>query len=135
MRSRPDLLTPIAKSYIEVVNLERKSVNLPPSEMDFQVNEKTGEIKFIIPEKEIVQDSGRRSGARKVPTNVLIKWMKKSGITTENNKVFAIQQAIFKNGIRAKRYLEKSKESANEIVNEILSIDLSELLTEKIKEV
>lgn len=130
-----DFLTPIAKSYIQVIDFERNKLKLSPSDITFTTNEKTGEIDFSIPEKVIAQDTGRRAFARRVPTSILIVWMKKYGLNIENNNVFAIQEAIFKRGTKAKKFLEKSKNVGAEIANTTLSMNFSDLLNDKIKRI
>jgi len=85
--------------------------------------------------KGIAEDKGRRAFTRKVPISNLIFWMKKEGISTENNLVYAIRESIYQNGIKAKNFLEKSKDQANETANVILSMNFSDLLTSKIKSI
>ena len=58
--------------------------------------------------------SGRRKFARKVPISALIVWIQKKGITAQsstgkpistNRLAFAIQNAIYKNGIRPRDFV------------------------------
>ena len=55
-------------------------------------------------------NSGRRPRARKVPVTALLKWMKKKNIVpqkgqTYNQVAFAIQNAIYKQGIKSRNYV------------------------------
>jgi hypothetical protein len=55
--------------------------------------------------------SGRRPFARKVPISALLKWIAQKGISSSNPRLssnrlaFAIQNAIYKNGIRGRDFL------------------------------
>jgi hypothetical protein len=56
-------------------------------------------------------NSGRRPRARKVPVEALIKWLKKKNIVpskgqTINSLAFAIQNSIYKVGIRARMFTD-----------------------------
>jgi hypothetical protein len=61
-------------------------------------------------------DSGRKKRARKVPIDVLITWMKKNDIKpsgkneTLTSVAFKIQNAIYKNGILGRDFIDPSLE-------------------------
>ena len=130
-----NFLSVIGRAYIANIDAVRKSMGMSESKIDYIENESNGTIIFSIPEKIIAEDKGRRAFAKKVPISNLIFWMKKEGISTENNLVYAIRESIYQNGIKAKNFLEKSKEQANETANVILSMNFSELLSNKIKSI
>lgn len=44
-------------------------------------------------------ESGRRKGATPVPFNVLVEWAKRKGIPSDNKTIWAIRQAIVRDGI------------------------------------
>lgn len=56
-------------------------------------------------------NTGRRAGAKKVPIQVLVEWIKQKGIATNNKKVlgiaFAIQNKIHKEGSPTKNRVRK----------------------------
>jgi len=135
LSSHNKFLDAIANAYIQTIDIQRASINLDLSKITFSIIEKSGTIIFSIPDKALFQDLGRSRGAKRVPTNVLLNWMKKKGISTENNKVFAIQESIYKNGLKPKKYLDKSKNIADELSNEMLSFDFSELLNKEINKI
>jgi len=66
--------------------------------------------------------TGRRPGVKKVPINALILFIKKNNITIGklgiNQVAFAIQNAIYKNGIMAKNFMEKLIATSLEVISE-----------------
>lgn len=124
----------IALAYIQNIDNVRRSMNMSESDIDYRTND-SGVIEFIIPVRVIAEDKGRSAFVRRVPTLNLIEWAKKKGVDSSNNTIFAIQESIYQNGIKGKKFLETAKESSNEIAVELLSMNFSELLTEKIKDI
>ena len=76
--------------------------------------------------------TGRRPKARKVPIESLIKWMKDKGIAPTkgnyNSSAFAIQQAIYVNGIKARNYINPITTSVVDLTTELLSTYLAEII-------
>ena len=74
--------------------------------------------------------SGRPPKARKVPVEDLIKWMKKKGIAPSkgdyNATAFAIQQAIYKNGLKPRPFINPIIETDLDIISEDFAYELSE---------
>lgn len=72
---------------------------------------------------------GRRPRARKVPVESLIRWIKEKRISTRGKTVsqtaFAIQQAIYKRGIKGKKYEDDVVELSAEMISETTAEDLS----------
>jgi len=82
---------------------------------------------------------GRLRHARLVPVEDLIKWMKKKGIAphngTYNTVAYLIQQSIYKNGIKAKPFVNPIVDISTDIITEDLAITLSlEIATEIAKD-
>jgi len=79
---------------------------------------------------------GRRPRARLVPAEDLIKWMKKKGIAPRNGSynsvALSIQQSIFKNGIKARNYINPVIDSTTDIIAEDLATTLSESIATEI---
>lgn len=73
---------------------------------------------------------GRQPRARKVPVEPLIQWLKRKGIAPKNgdynSTAFAIQQAIFKSGIKAKPFVNPIIAADLEIISEDIAYELSE---------
>ena len=73
---------------------------------------------------------GRQPKARKVPVEPLIQWLKRKGIAPKNgdynSTAFAIQQAIFKSGIKAKPFVNPIIAADLEIISEDIALELSE---------
>lgn len=83
--------------------------------------------------------TGRRPRARKVPVEDIIKWMKKKGIAptqgkTYNQVAFAIVDAIYKNGIKAKNYMNPVIDVTTTLTAEELAEQLSEDIATQIAE-
>lgn len=83
--------------------------------------------------------TGRRPRARKVPIEDLLKFIKEKSIVprkgqTINQLAFAIQQSIYKVGIKAKNYLNPVVEVTTDIVAEDLAIDLAEQIATELSE-
>ena len=81
--------------------------------------------------------TGRRPRARKVPVEDIIKWMKKKGIApragqTYNQVAFAIVDAIYKNGIKAKNYINPVIDVTSELTSEEIATELSEQIATEI---
>jgi hypothetical protein len=74
--------------------------------------------------------SGRPPRARKVPVEDLIKWMKRKGIAPSkgdyNATAFAIQQAIYKNGLKPRPFVNPIIETDLDIISEDFAYELSE---------
>lgn len=82
-------------------------------------------------------DRGRRIGARKVPIEPLIKWMKQKGITpkgkqTYNGLAFAIQNGIYKSGIRAKNIFNPIIEYSVDAISEWIVVTLTPIIADEI---
>jgi len=84
-------------------------------------------------------DSGRRPKARKVPVEALIKWIKKKGITPRGNQsvnslAFAIQNSIYKVGIKARKFIDPVIGLTIETLSEELAVSLSVQIADSIAE-
>lgn len=79
---------------------------------------------------------GRRRHARLVPVEDLIKWMKKKGIAprngTYNTVAYLIQQSIYRNGIKARPFVNPIIDTTTDIISEDLATTLSEEIAEVI---
>jgi len=81
--------------------------------------------------------TGRRPGARKVPVEELIKWIRKKNIRpqfgyTVNSLAFALQNSIYKAGIKAKNLVDPITEVTTDIIAEYIAEDLAETTAEEI---
>jgi hypothetical protein len=84
-------------------------------------------------------NSGRRPRARKVPVEALIKWIKKknlapSGKMTTNQLAFAIQNSIYKAGIKARKFIDPIINSTLDTLSYYIADDLSVKTAEMIAE-
>lgn len=75
--------------------------------------------------------TGRRPRARKVPVEDLIRWMKEKNVMplpgrTYNQTAFAIQQAIYKNGIISKNYIPTVEDVSTDIISEDIATVLAD---------
>lgn len=82
-------------------------------------------------------DLGRLPKARKVPVEALIKWMKRKNIQprgnqTYNSLAFAIQNGIYKNGIKARRFVDPIVEFSLDTISEFIVVDFTITAAEEI---
>jgi len=82
-------------------------------------------------------DSGRRPLARKVPVEELIKWLRKKNIRpqygqTINSIAYALQNSIYKSGIRAKKVLDPIINQTLDTLSEYIAEDLSWQIADEI---
>ena len=81
---------------------------------------------------------GRPAHARLVPAEDLIKWMKKKGIAprhgTYNSVAYLIQQAIYRNGIKARPFVNPIEDISTDLISEDLATTLSEEIATTIAE-
>ncbi len=79
---------------------------------------------------------GRKPQARKIPIQDLIDWVKryKIGSGDVNKTAYAIQQSIYINGIRGKKFIDLVANSVGDYSAEQLSELLSELIAEQFGE-
>jgi len=80
---------------------------------------------------------GRRRGVRKVPIRALIDYIKSYGLVpkagqTINQLAFAIQTAIYKNGIAPKNYLEKVIDATADVTEEVVADELIEDIADEV---
>lgn len=128
------MLTKIAELYIEFINQERLRYSYKISTIDYNVNEKTGQIDLLIPSYYYDIESGTPPKSKKVPILKIVNWLKKIGETASNNSAFAIQTAIYNNGIKPKKgFVSNPIRNAADPSLEIMNINLSEYLETKIK--
>lgn len=71
-------------------------------------------------------DSGRRKRARKVPIDKLRDWARRRNIPTDNNTLYAIQQAIYRDGIQPRPILNKLLDIFND--NSIIDNNLDKII-------
>lgn len=77
--------------------------------------------------------------ARKVPVEAIIKWMKSKNLRprygqTINSLAFAIQNAIYKSGIKAKQMLDPIINVSLDLISEYIAEDLSVSIADAIAE-
>lgn len=82
-------------------------------------------------------DQGRKRFANKVPVQALLKWMDRKGIQpraglTKNQVAYAIQNGIFKSGIRPRRFIDMIVEASMDIILEGIVEDYTISVTNEI---
>lgn len=107
---------------IKSINIETTSNGLAIYAVDY--------VKYI--------SSGRRKFARKVPISDIIIFIKKRGLTPKgkmslNNLAFAIQNEIYKNGIKGKNFLKSTEKIIDKTIQPELESGIFELLQNRIK--
>lgn len=80
---------------------------------------------------------GRKPRARKVPVEAILKWMKRKGIIpkgkqTYNSLAFAIQNGIYKSGIKARNFVDPIVEYSLDTLSEFIAEEFSILIADEI---
>lgn len=86
----------------------------------------------------IYVSTGRRSGGKKIPIVDLISWIKEKGINytgSINSLAFRIQNAIYKNGIKGKKYQDPVVEVSIDMISEYTAEELSQIIVDDLVEV
>ena len=84
-------------------------------------------------------DQGRKAGARKIPIQVILRWIKKRNIKPRNAKgqfkamtlnqlAFVIQRSIFKIGIRPRNIIRTSFEQIDELYKLNVETGIQEII-------
>ncbi|WP_066834907.1 hypothetical protein [Rufibacter ruber] len=99
----------------------------------------TDGVRIDLPEQAQYLETGRRPFAKKVPIQALIKWLKRYRIggrdqktgrfrkvssKSINDAAWAIQQSIFRNGIKARPFIQASLEYAEKLISEVIEEQL-----------
>jgi hypothetical protein len=107
LNSLSTALLPVSKAILEQFGVKPDSKMI--ASMEFQSDDKL--VNFIVNDYFEYVSLGRRAGARKVPIEYLLMFIKQNNISpkgkqTLNQLAFAIQTSIYKNGIQGKNYLD-----------------------------
>jgi len=102
--------------------------------IEWEYNKKDGAFTLLALDYYQYVSSGRRARARKVPIEDLLKWIKDKGIPTFGKgavgTAYAIQQSIYKRGIKAKSYEDPVIETAQDLTSETMAEDLSNYIVD-----
>lgn len=129
----------IGESLVESIQAELIRIGLSDSNIIKSVTYKIqdNQISVYMPDYYKYIESGRRPLAKRVPIEILIKWMKRKNIAAgrENKAAWAIQRAIYLHGIKPRPFLNRALNEVQSEVEELLALDFSTILDEKIKEI
>jgi hypothetical protein len=84
-------------------------------------------------------DAGRRAGARKIPVQVILKWIKRKKIRPRNAKgqfksmtlnqlAFVIQRSIYNIGIRPRNVIKRSFEQIDKLYKDNVESGIQEII-------
>lgn len=113
----------ISEMLIEQIRLALRVIDLADSDLEKSIEANLRPDGFDIVANFYARFviSGRRPGARRVPVEALLKWIKNRGISGRDARgrfisqislAFAIQNSIYKNGIRGRDFLTPAFEAA-----------------------
>lgn len=77
-------------------------------------------------------ERGRRPKETKVPVSALIEWAKRKGIPTDNQTIYAIRNAIWRDGIPARPILHIMDKEIDTLFDSVWSENLFNLITEEL---
>jgi len=104
--------------------------------IEWEYNQKQGAFEMLALDYYTYVSTGRKPRARKVPIEDLLSWIKRKRISTLGGSPTAtawkIQRAIYKNGIRGKKYEDPVIDVTTELTSETISEDLSNYIVDDI---
>lgn len=104
----------------------------------------TDGLQFNLPEYAQYLEAGRKAGGKKVPIQVLVKWLKRYRVISRSKKTgrftkvseksiistaFAIQRAIWKNGKKPRKAIESTLKFAEDIIEESLNVIAEDIIS------
>jgi hypothetical protein len=113
----------VAREFSLAVKAQIEAIGLGGSDLDRSITTEADPPDAVVLTANYYAEyviSGRRPGARKVPIDALLKWVKAKGIQAQSGKgrrggvmrdtqlAFAIQNAIYKRGIASKDFVTPS---------------------------
>jgi hypothetical protein len=100
------ILKELKKTMIVTIEniLKNKSNLAKDSQITF--NESKMELEIFLNDYVVFIESGRKARVRKVPITALAEWAGRKGINANNSVLFAIQNAIYNNGIPPRDIIE-----------------------------
>lgn len=90
-------------------------------------------VRIVVPSYVRYIESGRPAHAPKVPVKALINWANAKRIPADNATIFAIREAIYRDGIAPRPMLEAIDQAAHQAIQEFKP-NITKALISKIKE-
>lgn len=129
------LLQAIGEAYVEHLQAELIIIGLKDSNIinniSYKINNNT--IEIILPDYSQYIESGRRANTKRVPIQILLKWMIRKGIPNSIKIAFAIQTKIFKVGIRPRPFIENSINKTDENIENLIKLYVDNVINAEIK--
>lgn len=89
-------------------------------------------FKIIVNEYVDYIEAGRKPKARKVPIDALRDWARRKGIPSDNSTLYAIQQAIYRDGIAPRPVMKIFYDLLEREWQEKMADELFEMITENL---
>lgn len=99
----------------EIIKQDHSNTGKLIQSLDYRVSSGANSISLIVEMNDYGKyvNTGRKRGARKVPIDALVEWIKQRGIESNNKKAigiaFAIQKTIQRDGIPTKNSRKRGK--------------------------
>jgi hypothetical protein len=131
------LLEAIGETLVEIAQQELVAIDLKDSNLYKSVSYeiKDTQITLIMNNYYEFIDKGRRPLITRVPTSVLLKWLKRKGMDTDNKTVYAIQTSIYQQGIKPRPFLQKTFDRIDTELSSELALDFSSVIDQQIKKI
>ena len=126
-------LTIAAQNLLVKYGVEKNSKLI--KSMEYEYDDKQDMFVLIANDYFQYLSTGRKKGIKKVPIKDLISWIKEKNILVKksiNNTAFAIQTAIYKNGIKGKKYINPLLDVSVDMISEYTAEELSEIIVNDI---
>lgn len=131
-----ELLEAIALTLEEVIKAQLASFNLADSRIIKSVSTRVNgyTIELYMPDYWKYIEAGRLPG-KWVPVAPLIQWLRRKGVSGNLNRIaYAVSNAIKRRGVRARPFLKNSVNIVEKEVAEVIGLDFSTILDQKILE-
>ncbi|GHM98851.1 hypothetical protein WSM22_03410 [Cytophagales bacterium WSM2-2] len=123
--------TKLLKSTVQLVlrNSLKKDSNLSDS-IEFEYGR--DQILMYVNDYYQSVSAGRKPNAKKIPVYAIIRWIKKNSIQSTkyslNQLAFVIQTAIYKNGIRGKKFIDTVENSVLDVAQVKIGDNLEQVI-------
>ena len=127
------LVKEVSDIFVDEIKASLQRLKLGDSDLsesvEARVNVKTGSIDFWMNDYAKYIIGGRKKGVKKVPIMALLGWIKKRGIVGRKvngrfisrlSLAFAIQRAIWKNGIKGRDFLSPALDGSLEVATDMI---------------
>lgn len=98
---------------------------------DISYSISNNKVQISMPEYAKYIESGRKRRKKKVPLSIILKQLRRKNLPTTNGLAFAIQNSIYKKGIKPRPFIDRALDMAQNAI----TVDIEEYMTTTIQDV